>query len=64
MLNNLFYFTIIYFFLLLFTFLLSFTERFFIFVSEKRCKGIEFFHLLHYKNRKKMHRCYKITNNR
>ena len=56
MLNNLFYFTNFYFFL-------SFTERFIIFVSEKRCKGIEFFHLLHYKNRKKMHLCYKITNN-
>ena len=56
MLNNLFYFTNFYFFL-------SFTERFFIFVSEKRCKGIEFFHLLHYKNIKKMHLCYKITNN-
>ena len=58
MLNNLFYFTIIYFFVILYR------ERFFIFVSEKRCKGIEFFHLLHYKNIKKMHRCYKITNNR
>lgn len=57
MLNNLFYFTN-------FLLLLSFTESFFIFVSEKRCKGIEFFHLLHYKNIKKMHRCYKITNNR
>lgn len=58
MLNNLFYFTII----LLFCYPLQ--RDFFIFVSEKRCKGIEFFHLLHYKNRKKMHRCYKITNNR
>ena len=56
MLNNLFYFTNFYFFL-------SFTERFFIFVSEKRCKGIEFFHLLYYKNIKKMHLYYKITNN-